>query len=319
MRFVPEDGIAVGELARRSHLSAKSLQMVVKRMSKWWGYLLVGPDPADTRTKPPHAAWLVRPTDYGRQAQRVWEPLTLAIENRWQARFGDQRIEQLRTSLWNVVKQFDVELPDYLPVGEARLGPLAKSPEELAASEKALPTLLSKMLLTFALEFERESDLSLGIYTSGGAFRLAISANILRVLDKQGVRVADIPELTGVAKMATDNWLRSLEEHQYLDVGPDSGSRSKIARLTPKGLRARDIYLRWADTVELRWQERFGSQALRALRASSSGVAQRSGAQSLLWSGMQPYPDGWRAKIRAPKVLPHYPTVSPRGGFPDGS
>ena len=35
--------------------------------------------------------------------------------------------------------------------------------------------------------------------------------------------------------------------------------------------------------------------------------------------GLQPYPDGWRAKVRAPETLPHHPMVLHRGGFPDGS
>ncbi len=32
-----------------------------------------------------------------------------------------------------------------------------------------------------------------------------------------------------------------------------------------------------------------------------------------------PYPDGWRAQVSRPEVLPDYPVVSMRGGFPDGS
>jgi hypothetical protein len=34
---------------------------------------------------------------------------------------------------------------------------------------------------------------------------------------------------------------------------------------------------------------------------------------------MQPYPDGWRASVRAPATLPQYPMVLHRGGYPDGS
>ena len=319
MRLVPEEGITAGELVRRSRLSVESTQMVVKRMSKWWGYLDVGRDPADGRTKPPIAALVVRPTDYGRQAKAIWEPLTGEIETRWQARFGGQRIEQLRASLSVVVKQFDVELPDYLPVGQARLKNLAEPLEDLVAEGRTLPALMSKVLLTFALDFERASDLSLGIYTSDGASRLAISANLLRVLDDQGVRVAGLPALTGVAKMAIDNWLRSLEEHRYVVVETESASRFKVARLTPKGVRVRDAYFAWADTVELKWQDRFGSRALDTLRASTEALAPDPVEQSPLWHGMQPYPDGWRAEVPARKVLPHYPVVSHRGGFPDGS
>ena len=35
--------------------------------------------------------------------------------------------------------------------------------------------------------------------------------------------------------------------------------------------------------------------------------------------GLEPYPDNWRADVRPPQALPHYPMVLHRGGFPDGS
>ena len=52
--------------------------------------------------------------------------------------------------------------------------------------------------------------------------------------------------------------------------------------------------------------------------------------QSLMAEGLRPYPDGWRAhppylgQTRAllsdpGGALPHYPMVSHRGGYPDGS
>jgi hypothetical protein len=51
--------------------------------------------------------------------------------------------------------------------------------------------LLSRVLLAFAVEFEHESRLS-----------LAIGASVLRVLDTDGVRVRDLPCLSGVSKEA---------------------------------------------------------------------------------------------------------------------
>jgi len=42
-------------------------------------------------------------------------------------------------------------------------------------------------------------------------------------------------------------------------------------------------------------------------------------AGSNLLGGLQPYPDGWRASVASREVLPHYPMVLHRGGFPDGS
>jgi hypothetical protein len=41
--------------------------------------------------------------------------------------------------------------------------------------------------------------------------------------------------------------------------------------------------------------------------------------EALLLEGAKPYPDGWRAQVKAPSTLPHYPVISMRGGFPDGS
>jgi len=35
--------------------------------------------------------------------------------------------------------------------------------------------------------------------------------------------------------------------------------------------------------------------------------------------GLEPYPDGWRAEVRRPEALPHYPMVLHRVGYPDGS
>jgi hypothetical protein len=63
--------------------------------------------------------------------------------------------------------------------------------ESADLSRLPLFALLSRALLAFAIEFERESELS-----------LAISANVLRVLDETGVRVRDLPILSGVSKEA---------------------------------------------------------------------------------------------------------------------
>ncbi len=319
MRHVPKDGILAGELVDRMGLDTSSAKALVRRMSKWWGYLVVDPNRGDSSPKPP-ARWLVRPSRAGRKAQLTWEPLTGVIEGRWNARFGDERIDQLKLALWEVVRQIDVETPDYIPFGKPRLR-LRSSPKSAeAAAELSLPALMSKVLLAFALDFEGESDLSLGIYTADGVSRLAISANVLRVLDRGAVRIADIPALTGVAKMAIDNWVRSLDTHGYLVVGTDpDGSRFRVARLTAKGRAAKDTYVGWAATVQHRWEKRFGTDAVRALAHSLEPLVMGTAAHALLLQGMTPYPDGWRAQVRAREVLPHYPVVSHRGGFPDGS
>jgi hypothetical protein len=39
---------------------------------------------------------------------------------------------------------------------------------------------------------------------------------------------------------------------------------------------------------------------------------------SPLFQGLEPYPDGWRASVRKPDTLPHYPMDLHRGRCPDG-
>jgi hypothetical protein len=310
MRFVPEEGIPLRELRLRAQLTPKSLAGVLERMSKWWGYLVTEPSEGAAPARPQRSAYVVRPTPAGSQAQRVWGPLVGTVEQRWRDSFGHKAVAQFKQSLWEVIRQLDVELPDYLPVGEPRLTPREAPPAEgavpdLALPEVALPALMSKLLVSLAIDFERESDLSLGVCTSRGVARLQISANILRVLDGTGVPVPEIPRLTGVAKMATDNWLGALELHRYVTLGPGPG-RSKSARLMGQSGRP-----------ELGSTLRPGPN-----QCPSSSLEQLIGeppGSSPLFEGIEPYPQGWRAQLRTPEILPQHPVISPRGGFPDGS
>lgn len=76
----------------------------------------VEPDPDDARSSPPRSHCLVRPTKAGRRAAAVWSDLFDIIEQRWEARFGGARMEQLRGALRDVDAQLDPALPDTLPV-----------------------------------------------------------------------------------------------------------------------------------------------------------------------------------------------------------
>jgi DNA-binding MarR family transcriptional regulator len=228
MRFVGQEGVTLGELQRLARTTTNLAGM------QRWGYILVEPGLADSRSKQPRPDAIVRPTPAGRKAQEVWRLLFGIIEKRWQARFGKDEIDQLRESLWAVAKQSDVELPDCLPIlgsglfsrgpDHERRAPAGR--EDGNGSRLPLPTLLSRVLLAFAIEFEHESDVS-----------LAISANVVRVLDEQGVRVRDLPRLVGVSKESIAMSLSFLEKHSYAVVEPESpGSRVKVLVLTPKGL-----------------------------------------------------------------------------------
>jgi DNA-binding MarR family transcriptional regulator len=164
--------------------------------------------------------------------------------------------------------------------------------------------LLAKVLLAFALEFERESGHS-----------LAIAANVLRLAGEEGIRVQNLPLLSGVSKEAIAMAVKRLEERGFAVVQhSEPNRRAKVLILTAKGKHARNEYRSLVRKLEQRWEAEFGSHVIN-LRHS----LERLGSGSLLHAGLEPYPDGWRASLRRPEVLPHYPMVLHRGGFPDGS
>ena len=290
-----------------------------------WGYVKVGPDPADERPAPPRRDWIVRPTRAGRRAQAMWEPLAGIIEDRWRARFGGPAIIAMRDALQALATQLGAGLPRYLPVVKdqmfADVARVRPRPPTGGVSSADLSVFLSQVLLAFMLDFERESAVS-----------LAIGANTLRVLTEQGVRVRELPYLTGVSKEALSMAAGILTRRSWAVVEPDpAASRGKLIRLTPRGRSAQEEYIRLLGDVEQRWRARFGPAPIDALRRSLlSVIGQADDGRPRLSLGLRPYPDGWRA--RSPYLrqttavlddpgaaLPRYPMVLHRGGWPDGS
>lgn len=310
MQFVDEKGISVRELERRARTKTNLAGM------QRWGYITVAPDPADP--KPARSAWLVRATSAGRRAQEIWRTLFGVIEQRWRDRFGEPQIDRLRESLSAVASRLEFDLPDCLPIlGYGLFSTAPDSVERNAAagreesgSGRPVSALLSRVLLAFAIQFERQSDLS-----------LAISANVLRVLDEKGVRVKDLPGLTGVSKEAISAAMGFLGKRGIAVIEAESaGSRTKVARLTRKGGAAQDGYRHRIAGIEEAWQARFGEETIGRLRAALEPlVGDGTSEGSPLFSGLEPHPGGWRASVGRPRTLPHFPMVLHRGGFPDGS
>jgi DNA-binding MarR family transcriptional regulator len=205
---------------------------------------------------------VIRATPAGRKAQEIWRPLFGAIEKRWEERFGKGAIDELRESLRALISPNDVELPDCLPIlgyGLFSRGPdderRAPAKREGGLASLSVAALLSRVLLAFATEFDRESDLS-----------LAISANVVRVLEEKGVRLRDLPLLSGVSKEAISIAMGMLRKMRMAVLETDS--RAKIARLTPAGREAQEAYRKLLEVIEARWQERFGDDTVRTLRES---------------------------------------------------
>ena len=314
MQFIGESGLTVAELELRARTKTNWNGM------ERWGYISVKPNPADSRKKPPLSAWVVHATPAGRKAQGIWAPLFGVIEKRWRERFGDADIAQLRELLWALIEKTGLDLPDCLPIlgyGLFSDGPDPKravatgwATRERDGSHLPLSALLSRVLLVFALEFERESELS-----------LAISANVVRVLDEEGVRLRDLPRLSGVSKESVAVSLGYLQKGRYIVIEPDpAAARTRRVRLTAKGRTAQEKYGELLGGIENIWRDRFGKETIDALRASLERlVGEPTAEQSPLFRGLEPYPNGWRASVPKPETLPHFPMVLHRGGFPDGS
>ena len=310
LRFVADEPITVGEL---QHLARTGTNLDGMRR---WGYVTIDGTSKKVHKARPGPDAVLRATAKGLRARQVWLPLTGLIEERWRERFGAGQLGALRDSLIKLVSQLDPTLPDCLPILGPELlsrGPdpaLPPRPDRVDVAGLPLSALLSRALLSFGLEYERESALS-----------LAVGANLLRVLDGEGTRLRDLPPLAGISKEAV-SWAAGVLTRSRLAVEtPDpAASRGKIARLTSGGIAAHRVYRELVSTVEQRWQERFTGGTISALRLPLEALANApDGVPPPLFQALEPYPDNWRAQVRRPGILPYYPMVLHRGGYPDGS
>lgn len=326
LRFVG-DGISVGDLPAAVGLPKPRVLSPLGGMERW-RYVYVGAEPAERPTETKRDGWgssrglrrewLVRPTPVGRKAQELWPALLGEIAARWEERFGSDAVAELRQSLAHMVRQLDAELPEYLPIVGSANGMVAEieaPPRRRAGDGSAsLPTLLAQVLLAHTLDFERASTVS-----------LPLSANFLRLLDDGELDVRELPPAAGVSREATSMALTFLTRAGHVDT------QAKVVRLTPKGDAAARGARGLQAELEQTWEQRFGAETVGRLRAALRGVLeQRDGERLRLSTGLEPYPEGWRASkpylaqtravIDDPAArLPAYPMVLHRGGWPDGS
>ena len=310
MRFVGDEPITVAELETLARTPTNLDGM------RRWGYITIdGAAGKSYKTRPGRNA-VLRASAKGLRARDTWLPMAGLIEQRWLERFGHAPVSRLRDSLSELARQLDPGLPDCLPILGANLlsrGPdPALPPRPAPADPVALPlsALLSRVLLSFAIEYEKRSSLS-----------LAASANLLRVLDADGTRLRDLPLLTGISKEAVSWAIGVLSRAHLAAEAPDpAASRGKVARLTSRGLHAQATYHEFLAAVERQWQARYGQDAVGGLRHALEALATSTdGKTPPLFRALEPHPDNWRAQVPAPATLPHYPMVLHRGGYPDGS
>jgi DNA-binding MarR family transcriptional regulator len=313
LRWLQDGGeLTVAELERRARMPTNLDGM------RRWGYITIDGvgrvKRGDTRPKPTQRSVLAA-TRRGRAAANAWRPLPAAIEARWHERLGAGAVDRLRDAAGAVLSRADVALPECMPIGSVYgvgigdPGP-AESGRDRAVADQLI-TLLSRALLLFALDYERGAKLSLAVHLDG-----------LRVLDGEGVAVRELPRLTGISKEAIAMIVKRLERVGCVELVPvPEGGRGKRARLTAdRGVKARAAGLRRLQRVLDDWRERFGVDAIsELLSALEPIVGDGTRAGSPLFAGLEPYPDGWRAQVPAPDLLPWFPVLLHRGGYPDGS
>ena len=217
LQFVDADGTTIRDLRSRLRMPDKDLRIWLTRLADWWGYLVIESTQAGTAAKRMHPAAVVLPTAAGRKALQVWPTLDNLVEHRWRERFGNNTIDHLRQSLSAIARR--INAPDSLPI--LSYGLFSKPPEpnnqqstERVANqaELSLPSLLSRVLLFFAIEFERASEVS-----------LAISANVLRLLTGEGVPPSELPRMAAVSKeaiaMSLSFLVKSKEHSGEIEIG----------------------------------------------------------------------------------------------------
>jgi hypothetical protein len=92
-----------------------------------------------------------------------------------------------------------------------------------------------------------------------------------------------------------------------------------VVRMTVMGRAERARYVDRTKLIEARWAARFGERLTQLRAALEPVVGDGMAETSPLFAGLKPYPESWRARVRRPKILPHFPMVLHRGGYPDGS
>jgi hypothetical protein len=303
LRFVGEGGISVRELAAQALASVDRMKFRLGCLERW-EFVILQPPGQTVSGRERRAGWgsgrgirldwVVWPTSQALAASEIWPPLFGEIETgeiepgeielRWKARFGKDVIGRLRGALQAVADKLEFELPHGLPGSWEDTATFPPRVQRGTAS-LPLPTLLSQSLLTFRIEFDRDSPAP-----------LIHCANTLRVLGERPIRLADLPRLTGISPETSDiGW----EIRPYVVVTPDPvARRGKVVRLSPRGLLAQQAYHRLIEEIEKRWQERFGAEAIGMLCESLEALFDAP----LFAEGLVPPPGTLRAGVQSPAL-----------------
>jgi hypothetical protein len=296
LRFVPPEGISLQDLRAYAGVSERHLSGKNPGIIRWRYATLSGV-----------GGGFVRPTANLREAsETVFPYLPGVVEAKWADQLGAGAVGQLKEVLGELLSRVDQRLPHYLPQADnlmwTRWGPTA--PREEAIDDLALVDRLAQVLLLYTLEHESASEVP-----------LTMAANLVRVIDDEGARTADLVRRSGISKEAMA-FLTGWRQRPRLSVE----SAPRTLTLTAAGRIAKTEYETLARTIEQSWATRFpGDVAARLRSALEQVVVDATLARSPL-AQLVKAPEGcWRSWVKSPETLPHFPMILHRGGYPDGA
>lgn len=310
LRFVGKGGISVSHLSLLAGYPEKKVHPCLAGMIRW-GYVKVD-EPSNRSKKVKPLEQRIRLTPSGSRAAEVWMPLAKEIEARWMERHGS-KVQSLRKSLTSLLCQTSLCFPHYYMVLNSSNGMRTPTPHQPHCDESeglSLSGLLSQSLQLLSLDYEQHSEMS-----------LAHGANLVRVLNSEGVPVKELPLCSGISKQAIAMITKFLQKKGLVETLPiPNTARGQMVRLTDLGLIAQQDYLTSHIQAEKRWSKRFSSTVIEQLRQVLETIVLPSeqGISPLL-QGLIPPSQVWRAKWPPIKDLPHHVMVLHRGGYPDGS
>ena len=304
LRYVGE-GIKVGDLPDAAGLQKARMLSTVGGMERW-GYVRVGPTGRRDgygSARALKADWVVEQTSAGHIAAEVWPRLVGEVEERWVERFGRSTATDLIEELTSFDSPVDVRLPDFPPILGSANGLRVDLPVE-ARDWKGSPQLvclLARALLAYTVGFEKRSGHSLALW-----------ANVVRLLENP-TPVKELPERGGISREAANVAMTVLRKAGLATV------EGNVVCLTDPGQQVRSECQRAQAALDDEWS---GNGGL--------GRVLNTVVEGPLVQGLRPHPNGWRSRkpylarteamlARPTEVLPHYPMVLHRGGWPDGS
>lgn len=140
-------------------------------------------------------------------------------------------------------------------------------------SDLPLSAYLSQTLIAFTLEFDdvfKTKCEAAGVRVSPPS--LAMWANVVRFLDKDGVDERQLVSWSGVSKSVIHFMVACLERHGWVTVSSSSSANEKHIHLTPSSSMCQEMWRTTLDDVEHHWQVKFGEQEMKELFRSLAAI-----------------------------------------------